>query len=462
MTTSSNPTLLVPVALEALVVNNYVQDEIPFTLWSPSYENLNQFIPVFPDPVFPGPNTQTNPAKRGVHLHWVLPDAFTNEFRTSGTTTGVNNSQQTNAFPLVPNRWLVARIVPGTSTTTGTCKAWMIQSDYYDPNPNGTTGTSPYLNPFPTIPGAIVQTTLGQKHDLESWVEPNPAQLFLQAIGPANITFAAYTHNVENVFAFVDDLSDLPNANSGVNLTYVVMGWYSNPTEDLIHDWTTAEDWEKLMQKLNWAIPAGLDNNSPVESLPKQSLCQGMIYDVQWQTNTLPNNPGQGANADPNKMSVAVGNKGIDAFTALLESVAQNSGKTINPELMEAFQYNLLPELDQPDGAAQIDLKVQQAWFGSTPGGILWQIVSAQRADLTKTDQPQSQPTPAQEAKLATLNQAQVQLDQDRRRLQSLQQQLYDIWWKNGNANIQGTPSEVGFQQSLVFGLALQLILLTP
>lgn len=89
--------------------------------------------------------------------------------------------------------------------------------------------------------------------------------------------------------------------------------------------------------------------------------------------------------------------------------------------------------------------------MGQVRGGYLWQIVSSQRSDLIATNQPQTQPTPAQEAKLATLNQAQVQLDQQRRQLASLQSQLYDIWWKQQfvNTNVYNNPNnppETGLQ----------------
>lgn len=454
-TPSSTPTLLVPVALEALVVNRPMRGAVSFSRWLPTYSNLNQFQSPIPAPF----NTEGGVPSEGVYLHWVLPDAFAHGLKQSaspqaGTAAAVRatagiTEQQEVVFPNVPNRWLVVRIVPGAAS--GTCRAWIVQSDYL--GTSSSPGTNGFVDPFQSTSGSVVTTTLGKIVDLEDWVEPAAAQLFLKAVGPAMVTFSAYTPNVQNVFSVYDDLNDLPSDiySGGTNLTYVVMGWYSDPTEDLLYGsqygangWTTAAQWMALMQELNWAIPAGAEN-LPAASLPKQSLCHGMIYAVQWQRATVPDR----VNLDATKLQVAVGNKGIDAFTALLESVAQNSGSTINPELMEAFQYSLLPEMNQPDGAAQVALKAEQAWFGSTPGGTLWQIVAAQRADLTQTNQPQPQITPAQAAALAQLNQAQVQLDQNRRQLGSLQSQLHDLWWKqqfaNKNGYGQNNPAEQGF-----------------
>jgi hypothetical protein len=173
---------------------------------------------------------------------------------------------------------------------------------------------------------------------------------------------------------FYDDLSDIQSSTETTAFSYVAIGWYSDPTADPVYGsqygtsgWTTAQQWLDLMANLNWAIPTGSDN-LPATSLPKQSLCQGLIYGVQWQTQTLPDR----VNSDPTLLQVAVGNSGIDAFAALIEAVGASQTPPVNipSDLIEAFQYNLLPLLDQSDGDAQLDLKVRRAWFGSSPGGL--------------------------------------------------------------------------------------------
>src|SRR5260221_14514107 len=91
-------------------------------------------------------------------------------------------------------------------------------------------------------------------------------------------------------------------------------------------------------------------------------------------------------------------------------------------EMLEAFQHNFLKTLDQPDGDAQLDLLGRQAWFGSVPGGTIWQVVGAQTKE-TETGQlaPASVPPPPpltwdQHTKLGELNSAQRDLDQAKRR----------------------------------------------
>jgi hypothetical protein len=145
----TDPTLLVPIALEALVVNPHVQNEVGFSRWNPTYQNLNTFQTPIPPPF----NTEGGVPAQGIYLHWVLPDALTKGDRqpvTSpepGTATGLNDSQNSLVFPHVPNRWLVVRTAAVSPNAPRTRKAWVIQSDFLDPN-NGGTGTNPFPIPF--------------------------------------------------------------------------------------------------------------------------------------------------------------------------------------------------------------------------------------------------------------------------------------------------------------------------
>ena len=54
---------------------------------------------------------------------------------------------------------------------------------------------------------------------------------FLKALGPGNVTFAAYAPGNRNVLSFVDTLAAVDKA----WLSYVVIGWYSQDTMDPLH-----------------------------------------------------------------------------------------------------------------------------------------------------------------------------------------------------------------------------------
>src|ERR1700752_5406738 len=98
MTTNNLPSdassLLVPIHLDAWVVKQNTE----VTSWYYSdFSRLTNFESPMPE-AFDVSNASQPPP--GIHLHWSLPDALTH-----GTVT--NGGQTT--FPLVPNRWLVAR-----------------------------------------------------------------------------------------------------------------------------------------------------------------------------------------------------------------------------------------------------------------------------------------------------------------------------------------------------------------
>src|SRR5688572_17979310 len=70
----SDPTpLLVPMALQALLVNQDVQNGQEFHRWTPTYESLNEFA----DPIPAGFSESLTKPDQGVHLHWRLPSALT-------------------------------------------------------------------------------------------------------------------------------------------------------------------------------------------------------------------------------------------------------------------------------------------------------------------------------------------------------------------------------------------------
>jgi len=222
-TTENGTALLVPMHLDALVINRQITAGGVYNRWRMDYSQMNEFeSPMLP----PFDDQKTEPPRVGVHLHWALPD---------GLTHGVENESGEIEFPFVPNRWLVVRIQPGGSQTGASpIAAWVVISDALElsdePGPHC---TSPFLDPDPrkSKPGHVAPARLGTNVTLEKWDAMMGEQgvkavaPFLKAIGPGNVTFAAFAPGVENVFAFHDDVSDL----QATTLTYLVVGWYSQP-----------------------------------------------------------------------------------------------------------------------------------------------------------------------------------------------------------------------------------------
>ena len=171
---------------------------------------------------------------------------------------------------------------------------------------------------------------------------------------------------------------------------------------------------------LGWTLPTGTDPSLTAS----WSLLTGIVTGVQWQSGGLP--PGGTPDGLKNPVSVAVGNTSAEALTALITAQAATNGQTVDSELLEAFQLNLLDALDQPDGAAVLREKLRASFFQRRSGGYTWTVVDAPDA----TAPPDETELQKEAAWLAVLNQNQQALDAAQLQLTSLQRQLYLLWWK--------------------------------
>jgi hypothetical protein len=156
--------------------------------------------------------------KKGVYLHWALPDAL-----TRGAADGSNA-----IFPAIPDRWLVVRMYPST-THVGrrSIRGWVLRAGD---------------NPVTVV-------------DLDQWTETGPNATStdaLTALGRGDAAWAAYFDNVVNRLGFFDDLSDIQNG----PLAYLVCGWYSNADRDPLGDKDVKSifDFNSKMASLQWEL----------------------------------------------------------------------------------------------------------------------------------------------------------------------------------------------------------------
>ena len=315
--------------------------------------------------------------------------------------------------------------------------------------------------------------SIGKRHEIAAWqaaggVDGEP--LFLQAVGPGNVSFAAYMPTVTDVFSFTD--SDLPQPGTGLhNYTYMVVGWYSDPEKGdplrgvKFYDpavWGAREDWQKqtpeqrmatLLSYLKWSVKD--QNGKPVAAPPlSTSLYHGLLASVQWPPPSATTSSSVPAKIDSSKVHVAVGNTAADALAALVQSEARakaaglpddrasqwiKAGDTL-AQLMQAAMYDLLDKYDKPGGAALVEQQIEEAWYGSAPGGTIWDVVAASQSSPQANEPPELTPkqSEAVAAALAGLNSTQVAFDESMRALMSLQTQLYEMWWKVGRARSYG------------------------
>ena len=103
--------------------------------------------------------------------------------------------------------------------------------------------------------------------------------------------------------------------------------------------------------------------------------------------------------------------------------------------------YDMLNDYGKPGSAALMQQKIQQAWYGSDPGGIVWNVVSTVPQSSDQSANGLSL-TPAQttalNTQLAALNQSQRNLDQAQQLLESFQASLYMMWMKVAVGNSYG------------------------
>lgn len=499
--------VLVPMELQAVVVNDPVLNGVPFFNGTYNYENVPRFQTPAPAPF---DDLGTQPVK-GVHLLWEMPCAF---------RQGVQEND-TLEFPNVPNRWLVLRYWPGQNTADRQVKAWVLQSDYI-----GNDGSNSFLDPHADTP---TPTKLGKSMALSDFNEPN-TPLFLKSIAPGNVTFSTARMNAQDVFSFCDALTDITlSVNQTLYLSYLVVGWYSDATHDPLNGATTTAAWAAKMEQLQWMtqpspyaiagasppqqafgikgygdlssqFPAGAqftvtgstDNNAtyvvassgpvwdatsshltiPVAgtiassvadgyivppgapaSWPTQSLTHALLYNVAWQNFQLPPRPNSLPSDVSANVKISVGNSAIDALGAMIVAEAKldegedDDEAQADAAALEAFQANMLAELDKAGGQAQLDKLLRGKWFGPEDGGTLWQIVT--NPNWVSPGGSNPVPSTAQEQWLAQLNYYQQGLDRETRVLASMQYHLYALWWRTQSINAGSYTKPLQFPDTL-------------
>lgn len=467
--------LIVPMELDALVVNQGVLNRDTFRWWQFNYLSLNQYKspePLALDRAVGGP-------AQGVHLHWTLPEALRH---------GTQNPQTGDIdYPLVPNRWMIVRFGGAQQrTVTG---GWVIESDcpktskatvdtsftsmyLVDPTvvQKWLASSDPFRNTFtqntkpnqPQIANIGIPFPLNQ--GAQSWTERAIDPMFLTAVAPGNHVFSIYYPHNLGVFSFYDDLSGIDQD----TLSYLVVGWYSNPQKDILASWqqdkSSKQPYQDLLNKLRWTVAGDSKEQATA------SLYEGMVFSIGWQRNGNP--PGTADHQpqtdplqkirDSGLLNVALGNTTIDAFSALVAQQFKSKGHDPKMvKLLEAFQYDLLPVINQVNGDALLEEKIRQAWHGSKPGGYSWAIVAEKSDGSAGTDL-----TANEAAWLLQLNVDQANLDQALVKLYDLQWNLNAAWMRLGflsdSRNTFVPPSGVGNLNQYKARLAAQLNATTP
>lgn len=105
-------------------------------------------------------------------------------------------------------------------------------------------------------------------------------------------------------------------------------------------------------------------------------------------------------------------------------------------DLLEAFQYNLLPMLGQPGAELAIEDGVRANWFSALGSGTTWTIVDTEAPPGSPPLPPQDPDVVAKELAqeatwLPALNAAQAAFSADARALVTARRRLLELYWKS-------------------------------
>lgn len=393
--------------------------------------------------------------KPGIHLHWALPDALTQE-------------SNDGEFPAVPNRWLITRRIGETM------EQWIVESDYLYPISAGfqeDSITCPYSDlDNPNLP---LFRYMGRKLTLTEWKEKqnskNQYLPRLTTVGYGEPAFAAFYPNCRSVFGFHDpDIA----VEQLTQVEYDIIGWYSeskseqnylsefledfktNFIEDFPEEKPTPEDFiNAIEEELKWQLQSNDEDWKQEENSEekRKKFIKALKNELNWQDSNffeqgkspqiicysrLKFAPSEHSFSDRAKIELAVANTGTEALSAYLAETldkSQNkSQKAIIEEQLQALQFAENLENQQLDIGAKFQEIRHQAGFNAVGSGYLWKIRletqqnnSENQSSQTKLDLPSNIAN-----LLNNLNQKQQEYDAEFAKIDSMQKQLFSDWYK--------------------------------
>jgi hypothetical protein len=396
--------LLAPMEVSALVAG-FDTDKFAWSDLAPDYSKIWS-VPSLLGPdlinLFPQGKQKTAIPGEGIHLHWFLPEAF-------GRSTG-------NAYPAIPNRWIVQRVrfAPDTTTIKEVAR-WIVESDYLYQAKEPVDGAITILRHTQSQ----LFDSMGRAVPFDGWTESTPA-FVLTALGSGVPYFPSHYPACKGVLGFFDRKPS--NGESGDwQVSYQVAGWCSDPANDLFHGVDAAGVTAKL-DTLDWTASAAQS--------PARVLCHGAVCRIRWKTGDTHNS----AVPKDSKTTVCLGNSTAETLSTLLASkMGKNAAEAQKLEpLLAGFQYGMLDSLQQMD---DIDAEFHNHRFVSTPGADRYWIEAKQKPSAPGNDTPLATQAPSVQrlppeldAALADLNAKAREDARQQRELASLRQALFSLW----------------------------------
>lgn len=304
-----------------------------------------------------------------------------------------------NAFPVVPNRWLVTRTVV-TGPDRPAPRRWVVESDRLwdddedvgavaDPcrAQNDLSPTVPHLS---GRPGGSFRY-LGRTYEHDGWSETEADRHVPHtALGYGHVTFAAALPHCYNVFGLYDPLVDASahRMRGPLTLEYSVVGWYArgagpdggDPELASPGSAATGADW---VAGAGWWWPEPADDGSTDRAVPGRILLGRRLTNVPWDERRARAHPPAARGVPP--IQVAVGANPSEALSALWSrqgALAEDAGAERYLNVLQAGLLNRL-ETRMPGFLREWDEALQRNDFTPVPGGTLWILEDRSSAPAT-------------------------------------------------------------------------------
>lgn len=355
--------LIIPFVIKAHIANNIYADTLKIPRWSPDYTKV--YNSALGSSITPHAFTEYQRClKAGVHLHFILPDAFKH-----GTV-----KEGEYVFPTVPNRYVITRMYEADGNIQVKC--FIVESDFLrsalDPDEDDEDYTViPYLDG-----SSHPYRFMGRRYESDQIPEPGEYLPRLTALGGGDPMFAAYYPTCRSVFGWYDDLHDVPDI---CNLTYFVLGYFGNKQDDPFANVKNAEDFAAILVENCFTTDSGSD-------FCDNCVLFGEAINIEWKGAKYyyeDMNPPNGS------IDVSFGATSAEAMSAVLaQKTLEHTIRSDNLEYhLTQLQYDLLKQQNQIDGNFKIDDEIYKRTFSEVDPMEVYDELK-QKEDTTSGQMP--------------------------------------------------------------------------
>lgn len=323
------------------------------------------------------------PLERGVHLHFIIPDAF-------------KQADDTGSFPPVPDRYIVTRFI--TSEKTITARQWVVESNFISLDEQYADNVS---IPMFSAQGQAKFRYCGRAYDLSKPPLDQGEYLpSLTAIGGGDPLFAAYYPSCHSIFGFHDNMAGMAE---GAEISYFVTGLFSDSTQDPFHGIQTQQAYSEILEKLQFSVP-------DAQPLPDKALLFGAVSGIKWTNGTISDDIPKG------NIDVAIGKTSAEALSAAVDKLLSFSDPAFQ-RFFTALQYEETEKMNEIDGQYSLDDEIILRQF---------QRIDGQNGTYTLTGDTAENNQAARS--FSNILKDKLDLGEDIRLFESEKQKLFCLW----------------------------------